>query len=125
MDGNELYEDLHDVMNTHCLAPDELAKAAVQFSIDYSIWIEESFLCLDCYVHTGLIKHYYTLHDELWKQANPDIDGMLCWKCLEVRLGRPLTPDDFDDTIPVNDNISARLDAWRNNVHVASRGFQG
>jgi hypothetical protein len=61
----------------------------------------------------------------LWKQANPDIDGMLCWKCLEVRLGRPLTPDDFDDTIPVNDNISARLDAWRNNVHVASRGFQG
>ena len=37
------------------------------------------------------------IHNELWAQANPQINGMLCIGCLEIRLGRTLTSEDFTD----------------------------
>lgn len=37
------------------------------------------------------------LRDEVWAEANPDIDGQLCISCLERRLGRTLTVADFSD----------------------------
>lgn len=37
----------------------------------------------------------YRLLDELWARVNPAIEGMLCLECVEKRLGRQLTPDDF------------------------------
>jgi hypothetical protein len=53
------------------------------------------FLCLDCGVDTRAIDEYYIVTHELWARANPDGAGMLCVGCLEKRLGRELTPDDF------------------------------
>jgi hypothetical protein len=39
--------------------------------------------------------------DEVWLEANPKGRGMLCIGCLEERLNRLLTKDDFIDA-PVN-----------------------
>lgn len=36
---------------------------------------------------------WYMVRDDVW----PDVDGFLCIACLEQRLGRMLTADDFTD----------------------------
>ena len=59
------------------------------------------FACLDCNACTNCNGEYYMVHDEVWKLANPADRGMLCIGCLEQRLGRLLTKDDFTDA-PVN-----------------------
>jgi hypothetical protein len=41
------------------------------------------------------------IHDELWARVNPKKKGMLCIGCVEVRLERELTPEDFTD-VPIN-----------------------
>lgn len=56
-----------------------------------------NFLCLDCGVDTGHTDQYYMIHDELWLSVNPGRKGMLCFSCLENRLGRRLTLSDFTD----------------------------
>ena len=40
--------------------------------------------------------------DEIWAEAG-DVEGVLCVGCLEERLGRVLTPEDFLP-LPVNDD---------------------
>lgn len=60
------------------------------------------FQCLDCKVNTRIIDEYYTLFDRVWLTANPACDGMLCIGCLETRLGRTLTSDDFRPEVPIN-----------------------
>lgn len=73
---------------------------------------ENRFTCLDCEVDTNKINEYYMVHREIWLQANPVFDGMLCVGCLETRLGRQLSSSDFTD-FPVNkpwfDSKSERL----------------
>jgi hypothetical protein len=49
----------------------------------------DNWLCIDCGEHTG--SEYYAVPNEVW----PDVDGRVCIGCLEGRLGRRLTPDDF------------------------------
>lgn len=40
---------------------------------------------------------------EVWKAAGKGyLDGFLCVACLESRLGRPLTGDDLDISLPIN-----------------------
>jgi hypothetical protein len=68
-------------------------------------------LCLDCAVDTLEIGHYYMVCDELWAVANPDIKGMLCFDCLEGRLGRRLVVSDFEDDVPINFDIPEQLAA--------------
>jgi hypothetical protein len=54
--------------------------------------------CLDCGIQTTFTRNgweYYMLHDALWLTANPQINGMFCIGCLENRIGRTLTSDDF------------------------------
>lgn len=43
---------------------------------------------------------YYMVHNVLWDAAG-GADGFLCIGCLELRLGRMLTPDDFAN-LPIN-----------------------
>jgi len=59
------------------------------------------FACIDCAACTNCNGEYYMVHDEVWLEANPKDKGMLCVGCLESRLGRLLTKDDFIDA-PVN-----------------------
>ena len=66
---------------------------------DEDIW--EPCVCLDCGVNTSLNEEYYMLTKEVWKEAVPDLVGMLCINCVELRLGRQLWPEDFMDS-PIN-----------------------
>jgi hypothetical protein len=60
--------------------------------------------CIDCGVNTYAIGHYYMVSDDLWASAGMEPDGgMLCLDCLEKRIGRRLTYDDFTAIVP---------DAW-------------
>ena len=81
-----------------------------------------SDLCLDCKVDPLKINEYYMVHDKVWAKAGMkntlrgilaprDYFGspwqisigseLLCISCLESRLNRILTPDDFSD-LPIN-----------------------
>ena len=70
----------------------------------------ENFICLDCGVNTALNNEYYMLEKEVWQEAVPDLWGMLCLNCVELRLGRQLWPEDFMEA-PLN-YIHARLSAF-------------
>ena len=79
-------------------------------------------LCFDCKVDPFEINEYYMVHDKVWAEAGMtntlhgilaprDFFGSpwqisigsrpLCISCLESRLNRILTPDDFSD-FPIN-----------------------
>jgi hypothetical protein len=61
-----------------------------------SSWQYRRFRCRDCHVDTHNIGHYYMVTDELWAASGMKPNGgMLCLGCLEQRIGRPLTVDDF------------------------------
>lgn len=60
------------------------------------------FACIDCAACTNCNGEYYMVNDEVWLEANPKGRGMLCIGCLEDRLGRLLTKDDFNGDAPVN-----------------------
>lgn len=55
----------------------------------------KEFSCMDCHICTLCNGEYYMVKNNIWKVANPKIDGMLCITCLEKRLGRKLVPKDF------------------------------
>lgn len=53
--------------------------------------------CHDCGHDTALMGERYMVHNWLWEQAgrNGDWPEMLCIGCIEHRLERTLTRDDF------------------------------
>lgn len=68
--------------------------------------------CLDCGVDTDEIKENYMVTEDVWLTAHPDDDGKLCIGCLEARLGRQLTTEDFTKALinyPVEGHTSARM----------------
>jgi len=78
-------------------------------------------LCDGCGVNTSKIKEYYMVHDEIWLSVSEDVYGMLCIGCLEERLGRRLTPDDFMDC-PVNNwKFTPPPRKWRHLSHCSDR----
>lgn len=58
---------------------------------------ESYYACQFCKSPFG---HRYAVHDEIWMQANLGA-GIVCLKCLEVRIGRPLVREDFKN-VPAN-----------------------
>lgn len=65
----------------------------------------ENDFCVDCSIDTVLIGEYYMVHDHVWFESGmTKTSGMLCISCLEKRLRRKLTSEDFKD-LPIN-NIS-------------------
>jgi hypothetical protein len=67
----------------------------------HDCWLKQ-FECMDCKINTRLIEEYYTLKDKTWLTANPRDHGMLCIGCVEQRLGRALTQEDFRMEVPIN-----------------------
>lgn len=61
----------------------------------------DEFICIECNINTSDIQEYYMIQDYLWKQVNPQINGMLCIGCVETKLGRTLISTDFP-SYPVN-----------------------
>jgi len=55
------------------------------------------FDCVDCGMDTGKKGEYYMVHDKIWMLSGLGSynSKMLCLNCLEKRIGRPLTKDDF------------------------------
>lgn len=52
--------------------------------------------CRDCGTDTAVADEYYMVEDPVWEASGLAKDeGMLCIGCLEIRIGRELTPDDF------------------------------
>lgn len=80
-------------------------KTCVPFDEVYHLchicWLERQN-CLDCGWNTRALNEYYRVHDELWQRVVPDKCGMLCIGCLEKRVGRPLTREDFSLETPIN-----------------------
>lgn len=60
--------------------------------------------CEDCCVDVmGSDEYEYMVTDEVWRQSGLSPNGgKLCVECLEVRIGRPLVPEDFPDHLPIN-----------------------
>ena len=60
--------------------------------------------CKDCGVDTQDIGEWYMVKDEVWAAVWPKRSKreFLCIGCLEIRLGRRLTSDDFTDA-PINE----------------------
>lgn len=96
----DLTYEFNVICDVYDLSPREFLAEAADYAFTRNISMREAFLCLDCRRDTS--DEYYMVHDELWLEANPDDDGMLCVLCLEARLGRQLTAADFTDA-PVND----------------------
>lgn len=64
--------------------------------------------CHDCKRDTIDIGHYYMVHDDVWAASGlGKCDGMLCLDCLQGRIGRWLTIEDFRPTDDDN------RDFWR------------
>lgn len=62
----------------------------------------KEFDCLDCGVNTLSIDEYYMVQFGLWDKATSSArSGMLCIGCLETRIGRTLTSEDFIEA-PIN-----------------------
>jgi hypothetical protein len=59
---------------------------------------QRRFACIDCTLNTLSGGECFTLHDAVWLKANPHGKGRLCIGCVEARLGRLLTPEDFQGT---------------------------
>lgn len=55
------------------------------------------FKCQDCEVDVNLIGEWYWVQPAVWAQAGPCARGYLCIGCLETRIGRTLTSQDFTD----------------------------
>lgn len=86
------------------------------------------FDCCDCGVNTLDINEHYFLRHDLWNvvmavapaaQPNPHGTEMLCIGCVETRLGRSLTPDDFAPELPINDFDEPRSTRLKNRMGLA------
>lgn len=71
--------------------------------------------CVDCDTNTSY-EHYFAKNEVWIGEAGMSETGMLCIGCLETRIGRRLTPDDFTDahinnpkTHPMTERLLSRL----------------
>src|ERR1700722_4679830 len=55
--------------------------------------LESNWLCFSCGIDCFREGEDYYVQDELWKKYG--VDSQLCIGCLEARVGRQLTPEDF------------------------------
>jgi hypothetical protein len=82
-------------------------------NIDHEPEIDTAFRCVDCGKDTGESGEYYSVGDDVWAASGVAPNGgMLCLACLERRIGRLLTKQDFAGMWP---NASA----WER--HIAAR----
>jgi len=58
----------------------------------------KKWTCLGCGVDTGKIGEHYMLKNETWKHIHKSPIGMYCVGCAELKLGRQLTRNDFNDS---------------------------
>lgn len=63
--------------------------------------------CFDCKKEIPFYStDYYMVTDELWAQYGVGKD-LLCWSCIEMRMGRPIAASDLNDSM-LNRKINSR-----------------
>jgi hypothetical protein len=87
-----------------------VSEQSTLFSIDAYTVQGEKGLCLDCSRDTLRSGDYYMLRDDVWREANPSVEGMLCLDCLEKRLGRGVG---WWDLSPAPINVHFLTERWR------------
>lgn len=113
--GAPWLEEGPDVSNDLCIVAAEILGENLQSWYQLK-WAQN---CGDCHDCGGYAQ--YMVRGEIWGQAFPDyaqvrvqlierldrrFKGLdLCFSCLAIRLGRVLTIEDFDLTIPVNSAV--------------------
>jgi hypothetical protein len=76
----------------------------------------KEFECVDCSVNTHTIREYYMVQFDLWNSVMVSQNtGMLCIGCLEDRIGRTLTTEDFIEA-PINYGMFGWSDRMRNRL---------
>ena len=75
------------------------AEQFLHAAIDAAELLKSEF-CALCEVNTREIHEYYMVHADIWQKHGAGY-GMLCVGCLEDRMGRRLSAEDFTDA-PVN-----------------------
>lgn len=84
-----------------------LAETGVPFTrTDNGVWLTEhvppTYLLRPCSECLLPVDRLFMVHDDLWTSAVEDVKELLHAECLEKRLGRPLTLNDFT-TAPINE----------------------
>lgn len=70
------------------------------------------FNCSDCGANVARLGEWYMLRDPVWQQATRSAPAHhLCVGCLEERLGRRLTSEDFNPAAPANLTREEGIDA--------------
>ena len=83
---------------------------------DYDPEIDTISRCVDCDKETIGCGEYYRVSDELWTASGMSPgSGMLCLSCLEKRIGRPLSLEDFIAVLPSRE-------AWARHVRARAAG---
>ena len=75
---------------------------------------EWSRCCGDCLFDVFAGNEYFIVRDDVWPLASDG--GKLCVGCLESRIGRRLTPDDFTD---------CEVNRWRASERLSARMGEG
>lgn len=78
------------------------------------------FSCNDCGVNVackfgGICEYSFMLKPETWQSLNLNKE-ILCVGCIEKRLGRKLTPNDFDTSAKVTSIASQQSQRLRNRI---------
>lgn len=87
-------------------------------SEDFLMVDDDTFLCADCEIDTHPdtgIAEYYNVINEIWWEFVPEFHGMLCLGCLELRMGRQLTREDFSDA-PINYGYMRMSDRFKDRM---------
>jgi len=62
--------------------------------------------CMDCLrFNDSYMVRSAVWHEATEREEGSDGDGLLCFECLELRLGRSLKIEDFLETAPINRGV--------------------
>lgn len=84
---------------------------------------KEKLICKDCTCEIFADVNMVMLKDALWKRITDNVKDAYCDTCIEKRLGRKISPNDFKkaglgmDCIPCNYMwlMESKYDFWRDN----------
>lgn len=97
----------YDVEDWRIIRPGVRSRKIRVRGID-AIFRDTEYFCQDCRKDHFIAMHFM-VKDDLWNTHCPD-NGIICWKCFEARMGRPITLEDLT-RCPVNEPffVGARL----------------
>lgn len=76
-----------------------------------SIFSDIGWNCFSCGENAFDIGEDYYVHDHLWRAYG--VEGILCIGCLEFRMGRKLTPEDFYESHTPSPEEAEVIRSWR------------